>query len=100
MPKKISREQLLRKERRMICVPVNIEVVAKHLLRPQENRRLEIVEGLPPDSIFITAFYSMEYMDPFFVFAHELFEEVPESERLPIKSIVMKEVNLDDEDDE
>lgn len=99
MPRKLSREQILRKERRLVRVPVTIEMLVKNILRPQDNYRYQLVSGIPSDSVFITAYLGLNEYTTFFVFAHELFEEIPEGETLPVKDVVLKEVKLNDEDD-
>lgn len=92
MIQKLSREQRLRKTRQMVRVPISLDLLAKHLLNSHVISKLEVAEGIPADSIFITAYNSMETMDTFFIFAHELFEEVAEGSALPIKDIVIKEI--------
>ena len=98
MPKKQSREQILRKERRLVRVPVDIEILAKSLIDPNPDYRLGLASTIPANSVFITAYYSPEYMNAFFVFGHELFDEVPEGEALIVKEVAIQKVKLNDDE--
>jgi hypothetical protein len=91
---KPDRRKLLVGQRRLVRVPVDIEVIARQLLRPSGSSRLEVMDGIPPNSIFITAYYSPESQDAFFVFAHELFEKIEFGEVLPVKHLTMEEIDL------
>jgi hypothetical protein len=98
MAKNLSREQILRKERRLVRVPVDIEILAKGLIDPNPDYRLGLASTIPANSVFITAYYSPEYMKAFFVFGHELFDEVPEAETLTIKEVPIQKVKLNDDE--
>jgi len=81
----MNREKQLRKERRLGIVPVDIEVMAQHLITPKLGVK---VDGLPIDALFITAFYAPERYGLQMVYGHESFDKVKEGEQLPILQVV------------
>jgi hypothetical protein len=85
---KLTREQQLKKDRRLGVVPVDIDVMAEHLLTPKLGIK---VEGLPIDACFIGAFYSFERFGLLMVYGHESFEKVPEGLEMPILNVTYRQ---------
>ncbi len=89
----LTREQRLRKDRRLGIVPVDIDVMAQHLITPKFGIK---VEGLPIDAIYVTAFYAPTRYGLMMVYGHESFDKVPEGIELPTLQVVYKQYTVTD----
>lgn len=95
MAQRLSRDARLRRERRMVRVPIDMEMLALSLLNPSQTHRIRVTDEVPVDAVFVDAYYAPESRDAFFVFAHELFNIVPAGEMLPVRDTKI-EIKTDD----
>lgn len=86
-----SRYEKLKKERRFIIVPVDIDVFGHMLVNGSGQYR---AEGLPNDAIFVHADRDVQQQAFQFIYLHESFDKVPEGQVGPHKEVVLTRINL------
>lgn len=79
--KQLTREQKLRKERRIGYLPVSIDVMAGYLSKP--NGYIT-VDKFPEDALFVSAHYNEITQTVNFLYAHENFPSIKEGDMPPI----------------
>lgn len=84
--KKQDRFTKLRKERRFVIVPVDINLFGEMLLNGTTEYK---AEGLPKDSIFVHADRDIQQQAFQFIYLHESFDSVEDGCIGPIKSIYL-----------
>lgn len=88
----LTRFDKLKKERRAVRVPVDINIFADMLI---DGIPYGItVDGLPKDCIFFNAGQSFNEQALSFVFLHESFKKVVEGMELPVRRVVLTTTQL------
>lgn len=88
---KPTRYERLRKERRFVVVPVDINTFGEMLINGSGQYR---AEGLPNDAIFVHADRDIAQQAFQFIYLHESFKSVPEGEQGPILCVTLTRINL------
>jgi hypothetical protein len=79
-----NRYETLRKQRRFVVVPVDINLFGEMLLSGNPHYK---AEGLPKDAIFVQADRDIQQQAFQFIYLHESFEPVPEGATGPIAHV-------------
>lgn len=81
----------LKKQRRFVVVPVDINVFGEMLLNGSAQYR---AEGLPNDAIFVHADRDVMQQAFQFIYMHESFKPVPEGTAGPTLLVTLTRINL------
>ena len=89
--KQDTRFEKLRRERRFVIVPVDINIFGEMLLNGSAQYQ---AEGLPNDAIFVSADRDTYKQTFQFLYMHESFDKVPQGVQGPIKYVALTRINL------
>lgn len=85
-----NRYELLREERRYVCVPVDIDIFGNVILPARSTPDYSVsVDGLPADALFVDACLTPWKRTVDFLYAHETFDRVPEGFEIPTRSVTI-----------
>lgn len=73
-------------DRRLVSVPVSVDFLIDAMRQGHiHNERIECVEGVPADSVYVGAHHDMLADSVYLVFYHPSFESIPDGTMLPVK---------------
>jgi hypothetical protein len=90
-----TRFEKLRRERKFMTVPLDINLLGTMFLNPKYIYKFE---GLPEDAIFVHADRDIQSQSFDFIYLHESFGSVPEGVRSPIIHIAVTQRFVEPED--